>query len=71
MTKTGLLFGLALALTVTTAPAQQLTPFQSQVLGGTKKLLIESVQQQHINCKETKRVCEIGRVEVLDEVLEH
>jgi hypothetical protein len=70
MTKSVLFGAAALALTVTAVLAQQLTPFQSQVLGGIKKLLTEYAQQQHGNCT-TPRVCDIGRVEVLDEVLEH
>jgi hypothetical protein len=66
MTKSVLFGAAALALTVTAVSAQQLTPFQSQVLGGIKKLLTEYTQQQHGNCT-TPRVCDIGRVEVLDE----
>jgi hypothetical protein len=66
----GLLLGAALALTVTAAPAQELTPFQSQVLGGIKKMLVEYTQNQYASCSTSKRVCDIEQVEVLDEVLE-
>jgi hypothetical protein len=71
MMRSGLLLGVALALTtVTAAPAQELTPYQSQVLGGIKKTLVEYTQKQHANCDSTsKRVCAIGRVDVLDTVL--
>src|SRR5713101_6026553 len=64
-----LLFGAALALIATAAPAQQLTPFQSQVLGGIKKMLTEYVQKQHAACRDSQRVCDVGRVDVLDDVL--
>jgi hypothetical protein len=72
MIRSGLLLGVALALTtVTAAPAQELTPFQSQWLGGIKKQLVEYTQKKHANCDSTsQRVCEITRVDVLDEVLE-
>jgi hypothetical protein len=66
---TALLLGAALALTVTAASAQQLTPFQSQVLGGIKKMLTEYVQKQHAACRDSQRVCDAGRVDVLDDVL--
>jgi hypothetical protein len=71
MMRSGLLLGVALALTtVTAAPAQELTTYQSQVLGGIKKSLVEYTQKLHANCDSTsKRVCDIGRVDVLDEVL--
>jgi hypothetical protein len=72
MMRSGLLLGVALALTtVTAARAQELTPYQSQVLGGIKKQLVEYTQKQHANCDSTsQRVCEITRVDVLDEVLQ-
>jgi len=62
-----LLLAAALALTVTAASAQELTPFQRQVLGGIKKMLVEYVQKQHASCGSA---CDIEQVEVLDEVLE-
>jgi hypothetical protein len=67
-----LLLGVALALTtVTVAPAQELTPFQSQWLGGVKKMLVEVTQKQHTNCEaSSKRACDIVRADVLDEVLQ-
>ena len=51
--------------------AQELTPFQSQVLGATKITLMELAKKYHERCNSTLQiVCEIGRVDVLDEVLE-
>jgi hypothetical protein len=68
--RSGLFVGVALALMVTAAPAQELTPFQSQALAGIKKSLVEYTQKLHANCDATaKEVCETGRVDVLDEVL--
>ena len=65
-----LIIGSALALTVTVAAAQELTPFQRQVLGGIKKTLVEYVQKQHASCESTtKDACDIDRVDVLDDVL--
>ncbi len=63
---------MALALTtVAAAPAQELTPYQSQWLGGIKKILVETIQKQHANCEfTTKRACEIVRADLLDEVLQ-
>jgi hypothetical protein len=63
---------IAVALfTITAAPAQELTPFQTQVLGGIKKQLVEYTKKKHANCDSTsQRVCEITRADVLDEVLE-
>jgi hypothetical protein len=63
MMRSGLLLGVALALTtVTAAPGQELTPYQSQVLGGIKKMLVEYTHKQHANCDSTsKSVCDIGR----------
>jgi hypothetical protein len=67
--KLGLLLGAALAFTtVTIAPAQELTPYQNQVLGGVKKLLVEYTQKQHSSCDDAK-ICDLERVDVLDEVL--
>lgn len=72
MMRSGLLLSVALALTtVTAAPAQDLTPYQSQVLGGVKKMLAEYIQKQHASCGSgSESVCDIGRVDVLDEVLQ-
>ena len=72
MMRSGLLLGVALALTtVTAARAQELTPLQSQWLGGIKKQLVEYTQKKHANCDSTSQtVCEITRADVLDEVLE-
>jgi len=64
-----LIIGSALALTVTVAAAQEVTPFQHQVLGGIKKTLVEYVQKQHAGCESTMDLCVIGRVDVLDNVL--
>ena len=69
VTRLGLLQGVALALMVTAAPAQELSPFQTQVLAGIKKTLVEYTQKQHANCDSTKDVCDVERVDVLDEVL--
>jgi hypothetical protein len=71
MMRSGLLLGAALALnTVTGAPAQELTPYQSQVLGGVKKMLTEYIQKQHASCGSgSESVCGIERLDVLDEVL--
>jgi hypothetical protein len=70
MMRSGLLLGVALAFTtVTMAPAQELTPYQSQVLGGVKKMLIEYTQQQHAHC-DAESVCAFNRLDVLDEVLQ-
>jgi hypothetical protein len=66
----GPLLGTALAYTSVVSVAQELTPFQRQVLGGIKKMLTEYVQKTHANCSSSKRVCDIERVDVLDEVLE-
>jgi len=58
------------ALTVTAAVAQDLTPFQRQALGGFKKMLVETIQKQHAICASTsEEVCDVDRVDVLDEVL--
>jgi hypothetical protein len=54
--------------TMSTASAQELTAFQRQVLGGIKKSLTEYLHKQHANCS-VSRVCDIGRVDVLDDVL--
>src|ERR1700747_1489616 len=71
MMRSGLLLGVALVLMVAAAPAQELTPFQSQVLAGIKKSLVEYTQKLHANCDSTlKRVCDNGRGDCLDEVLE-
>jgi hypothetical protein len=60
-----------IALFAGAAPAQELTPFQTQVLGGIKKQLVEYTQKLHANCDSTsQRVCDIERVDVLDEILE-
>jgi hypothetical protein len=40
-----------LALAATAAGAQELTPFQRQVLGGIKKSLVEYLQKQHATCE--------------------
>jgi hypothetical protein len=67
--RSGLLLGVALAFTtVTVASAQELTPYQTQVLGGIKKMLVEYTHKQRANC-DSERVCDIERVDVLDEVL--
>ena len=70
MMRSELLPGVALVLMVAAAPAQELSPSQSQVLAGIKKTLVEYTQKQHANCDSTvKEVCDLGRVDVLDEVL--
>jgi hypothetical protein len=70
--RSGLLLGVALALiTVTVAPAQELTPLQRQWLGGVKKILVETIQKHRANCEATtKRACDMVRTDVLDEVLQ-
>jgi hypothetical protein len=66
-----ILTGAMLALATTTATAQQLTPFQRQVLGAIKGQLVEYLQKQHATCNATsKMVCDMERVDVIDEVLE-
>jgi hypothetical protein len=69
MMRSEVLLGVALALTtVTAAPAQELTPYQRQVLGGVKKMLVEYTQKQRAICDPIK-TCDLERLHVLDEVL--
>jgi hypothetical protein len=69
MIRSGLLLGVAVALTTFTAvSAQELTPYQRQVLGGIKKMLVEYTQKTHANC-DSNSTCDLVRVDVLDEVL--
>src|SRR5712671_1117752 len=64
-----ILAALSLVLLATAVTAQQLTPYQRQVVGGIKKMLTEYYDKQNAICARVNN-CDTLWVEVLSNVLD-